>query len=105
MSKNNCSSDFWNMFDYSAKMQLKVGVSLFRCWYFDINFGVISVCDYSFADIFFVLDSSGSEGSVGFHHQLDFTKLVVNGFQVGVDDTHVGISKYSTGGNLEISLR
>ena len=63
------------------------------------------VCDYSFADIFFVLDSSGSEGSVDFHHQLDFVKLVVNQFQIGKDDTHVGVAKYSTGATLEISLR
>ena len=70
-------------------------------WFYTI----FLVCDYSFADIFFVLDSSGSEGGVGFQHQLDFTKLVVNQFQIGQDGTHVGVAKYSTLGSLEISMR
>ena len=91
---------FWYISYLTLNLLLRRSFPSFkRCW-----FNYILVCDYSFADIFFVLDSSGSEGSVEFQHQLDFTKLVVNQFQIGQDATHVGVSKYSTTGSLEISM-
>lgn len=47
-------------------------------------------------DIVFVLDDSGSVGSVNFRHALDFVKNVVNQIEVGPTKAQVGFLAYST---------
>ncbi|XP_052793137.1 collagen alpha-1(XII) chain-like [Mya arenaria] len=57
------------------------------------------------SDICFVLDSSGSEGSLNFHKQLEFVNMIVNEFSFeGQDNTKVCVVTYSTHAKLNIKL-
>lgn len=57
------------------------------------------------SDICFVLDSSGSEGAVNFHKQLEFVNMIVNEFSFeGESHTKVCVVTFSTSVQTEIRL-
>ena len=60
-------------------------------------------CD-SGLDIVFVLDASGSIGSSNFVRMKDFVKSVVSNFEIGADNTRVGVIRYATSASIVIPL-
>ncbi|XP_078686179.1 uncharacterized protein LOC144918925 isoform X3 [Branchiostoma floridae x Branchiostoma belcheri] len=60
-------------------------------------------CDVN-ADLFFVLDSSGSVSVADFDRVKDFVVSVVSAFTISLTDTRVGVSQYSTGPQMECNL-
>ena len=53
-------------------------------------------CSVSGLDLYFVLDSSGSVGSSNFQLMKSFVYDVVNGFDIGAEDTQVGVISFSS---------
>ena len=47
------------------------------------------------ADIYFLLDASGSVYSSGFRKQLDFVEAFANKFDVGPDAVRIGVSTFA----------
>ena len=56
------------------------------------------------SDICFVLDSSGSEGAVNFHKQLEFVNMIINEFAIDEQNTRVCVITFSTRVHKEIHL-
>lgn len=55
-------------------------------------------------DLVFALDASGSVAQKGFDQIKTFTKSLIDGFQFGSRDTHVGIVTFSEVGKVQIGL-
>merc|ERR1711962_569730 len=55
-------------------------------------------------DLVFALDASGSVESSGFEQIKEFTRNLVDGFDIGVKDTHVGVLTFSEIGEVQIGL-
>jgi Mg-chelatase subunit ChlD len=55
-------------------------------------------------DLVFALDASGSVDVSGFKQIKAFTKRLVDGFQFGVRDTHVGVVTFSEKGKVQVGL-
>ncbi|WAR18708.1 CO6A3-like protein [Mya arenaria] len=53
-------------------------------------------CAQKQADVVFVLDTSGSEGSVNFKKQLQFVANVTNSFDIGPSNTQVSVVTFGT---------
>ncbi|KAK3611945.1 hypothetical protein CHS0354_014020 [Potamilus streckersoni] len=70
----------------------------------DLTDTTCHTCGQGPADIFFLLDSSGSEGSVNFRKQLEFVNTVANEFDFGPDTTQMGLATFATGVSLEIPI-
>ncbi|KAI8518361.1 hypothetical protein Bbelb_043780 [Branchiostoma belcheri] len=60
-------------------------------------------CDAN-ADLFFVLDGSGSVGSADFATVKDFVVSVVSAFTISLTDTRVGVVQYSSSPHLACNL-
>lgn len=71
-----------------------------KCWY-DLNF---SACPYKPADIVFVLDGSGSEGTVNFRKQLTFVANFSGQFEIGPNHTRIGLVTFATAAHNEFYL-
>ncbi|XP_019711442.1 collagen alpha-4(VI) chain-like [Hippocampus comes] len=56
------------------------------------------------ADVVFLVDSSGSIGSVNFQEVREFLQTVVSGFDIGPDNVRVGLAQYNQNPVLEFSL-
>ncbi|KAL3889637.1 hypothetical protein ACJMK2_001973 [Sinanodonta woodiana] len=70
----------------------------------DLTDTTCHTCGQGPADIFFLLDSSGSEGTVNFRKQLEFANTVANEFDFGPDSTQIGLATFGTGATLEIPI-
>ncbi|KAL3889638.1 hypothetical protein ACJMK2_001974 [Sinanodonta woodiana] len=77
---------------------------LLQTIYKDLTDTTCHTCGQGPADIFFLLDSSGSEGTVNFRKQLEFTNTVANEFDFGPDSTQIGLGTFATGATLEIPI-
>ena len=55
-------------------------------------------------DLYFVLDRSGSVGSNNYELMKTFAYDIVNGFDIGPDDTQVGIISYSSNARFDFHL-
>ncbi|XP_060079522.1 collagen alpha-1(XII) chain-like [Ylistrum balloti] len=64
-----------------------------------------TVCGDEPADLVFLLDSSGSEGSRNFQLQRQFVSLVVNEFDISATGTQVGLGTFATTARTQISLQ
>ncbi|XP_069109688.1 LOW QUALITY PROTEIN: collagen alpha-5(VI) chain-like [Argopecten irradians] len=64
-----------------------------------------TVCGDQPADLVFLLDSSGSEGSANFQLQKQFVSSVINEFDISPTDTQVGLATFSTSSRAEILLQ
>ncbi|XP_053400755.1 collagen alpha-6(VI) chain-like [Mercenaria mercenaria] len=63
-------------------------------------------CIKEISNICFVLDSSGSEGAVNFHKQLEFVNMVINEFSFGNGvKTHICLITFASGAFHEIHLK
>ena len=58
----------------------------------------------NFADIVFVLDSSGSIGLDNWMKVLNFTKSVASGFQLGSDSVQIGVITYANKARIQFYL-
>ncbi|XP_060561222.1 collagen alpha-1(XII) chain-like [Ruditapes philippinarum] len=65
-----------------------------------------NACNNIFSDVCFVLDSSGSEGAINFHKQLEFVNIVVNefSFEDGAQ-TRVCLVTFANNAHTELHLR
>ena len=72
-----------------------VYIFYFRNTLFRIYFCATIVCSISGIDIYFVLDESGSVGFSNYQLMKQFVYDTVNGFDIGPDDTQVGVISYS----------
>ncbi|KAK3611942.1 hypothetical protein CHS0354_014016 [Potamilus streckersoni] len=70
----------------------------------DLTDTTCHTCGQGPADIFFLLDSSGSEGTANFLKQLEFVNSVANEFDFGPDLTQIGLATFGTGASLEIPI-
>ena len=61
-------------------------------------------CSVSGIDIYFVMDESGSVGSSNYQLMKQFVYDTVNGFDIGPDDTQVGVISYSTSATARFYL-
>ena len=61
----------------------------------DYTLVFLSECPFRGIDLVFVLDSSGSVGTVRFDLVKDFVGEVTNSFTIGADDTQVGVITFS----------
>ena len=52
-------------------------------------------CRQNTADIFFIVDESGSVGEENFNKTLEFIKTVVTGLEIGPNDVQIGMLTYS----------
>ena len=69
-----------------------------------MNYSFIPDKCYVPIDLVFALDASGSVETSGFRQIKDFVKDIVNGFDIGVKDTHVGVLTFSEIGEVQIGL-
>ena len=69
-----------------------------------MNYSFIPDKCYVPIDLVFALDASGSVETSGFQQIKDFVKDIVNGFDIGVKDTHVGVLTFSEIGEVQIGL-
>ncbi|KAK3583737.1 hypothetical protein CHS0354_022771 [Potamilus streckersoni] len=65
---------------------------------------VTYTCTVDPVDVVFVLDSSGSMGSVGFQLELDFVKQFTNLVQIGAEEFHIGVVQFDNDGFIEFGL-
>ncbi|KAL3889636.1 hypothetical protein ACJMK2_001972 [Sinanodonta woodiana] len=70
----------------------------------DLTDTTCHTCGQGAADIFFLLDSSGSEGTTNFRKQLEFVNSIANEFDFGPDTTQMGLATFATGVSLEIPV-
>ncbi|XP_043921565.1 collagen alpha-6(VI) chain-like [Protopterus annectens] len=61
-------------------------------------------CDIEVADIVVLLDSSGSISKTNFDIMKNFTKQVINSFEIGQNRVHMGVCQYSTNPKKEVYL-
>ncbi|XP_022079888.1 integrin alpha-11-like isoform X2 [Acanthaster planci] len=61
-------------------------------------------CSVKGIDLVFVLDGSGSVGSANFEKTKSFVSNVVDAFEIGADQTRVGVIKYSSSVTVEFHL-
>ena len=61
-------------------------------------------CTGKQADIYFLLDDSGSVGYSNFQLLKTFTQNVTKALDVGTDNIRVGVIKFGTTANIEIQL-
>ncbi|XP_022080099.1 uncharacterized protein LOC110973524 [Acanthaster planci] len=62
-------------------------------------------CDSRGLDLVFVLDGSGSVGSVDFNTTKNFVLAMVDFFDIGPDKTRVGVIQYSSSPQIEFHLK
>lgn len=68
-----------------------------------VKFIISAVCQ-TYLDLLFLLDQSGSVGQRNHDLALDFMEEVVNFFDVGPDQTRVGVFTFSTGARIDFDL-
>ncbi|KAK3594267.1 hypothetical protein CHS0354_008848 [Potamilus streckersoni] len=56
------------------------------------------------SDILFILDDSGSVGTLNFHQMLNFVVSVINGLNIGISENHVAMITFSSQTHLEWNL-
>ena len=61
-------------------------------------------CSVNGIDIYFVLDESGSVGSFNYQLMKQFVYDTVNEFDIGPDDTQVGVISYSSSARVQFYL-
>ncbi|XP_022334361.2 matrilin-1-like [Crassostrea virginica] len=70
--------------------------SLVNGFLFDGSQSLSTTCSSIQVDVVFLLDSSGSEGSVNFQKQLHFVKSFVEKFEIGPSNMQVSVVSFST---------
>lgn len=65
---------------------------------------IFVACPFKPADIIFVLDGSGSEGSQNFQRQLNFVSNFTKQFQIGPNNTRVALVSFGTSVHNEFFL-
>lgn len=73
-------------------------------WHHRVIVVSFSGCDSKGLDLVFVLDGSGSIGLSDFRQTLQFVKDTVNNYEIGPDQTRVGVIQYSSSVIHEFAL-
>ena len=61
----------------------------------------LTACEVEGVDLAFVMDGSGSIGSADFERAKTFVDTVVAGFNIGENNTRVGVIQYSSSPRIE----
>jgi len=68
------------------------------------HWAFITACPFKPIDLIFVLDGSGSEGANNFGKQLQFVVNFTNQFEIGDNNTRVGLLTFATAVHTEFYL-